>query len=146
MFFTSTVTAQKSKINWITFEQLEDSLKVKPKKVFISFYADWCAYCKKMDEAAFRDDDVTKILNQEYYAIKFDAETTDTITFEGENFINKNIGKSRNPTHEIPLLLSSRKNMPFSLPVTIVLDKNFKISKRDFEYLSPKKMKDFLKN
>ncbi|MEM6541268.1 MAG: thioredoxin domain-containing protein, partial [Bacteroidota bacterium] len=48
LFFSERATAQNS-IQWISFEQLEDSLSIKPKKVFITFYADWCAYCKKME-------------------------------------------------------------------------------------------------
>lgn len=140
MILSSKINAQSKTINWITFEQLEDSLKVKPKKVFISFYADWCSYCKKMDKVAFKNSEVIQILNQNYYAIKMDAESTKTIFFEGQKYSNNQLGKSRRPTHQIPLLLASRKNRSFSLPASIILDKNFKIEKRYYEYLSPKKM------
>lgn len=132
-------TAQKAEINWISFEELDDSLAVKPKKVFISFYADWCAYCKKMDKVAYQDLQVVDILNAEYYAVKMDAETKDTIVFEGKKFYNEELGKKRRPTHQIPLLLASRKNRSFSLPAVIVLDENFRVTHRYFEYLSPKK-------
>ena len=140
ILITLKIHAQESKINWISFEQLEDSLQIKPKKVFISFYADWCTYCKKMDATAFKDKEVIRILNTNYYAIKLNAETKDTIVFEGKEYINKNVGKSRKPTHQIPLLLASRINRPFSLPANIVLDESFKIKGRYFEYLSPKKL------
>nr|WP_299339220.1 thioredoxin fold domain-containing protein [Allomuricauda sp.] len=132
--------AQQDPIEWLSFEQLEDSLSVKPKKVFINFYADWCAYCKKMDKAAFKDTEVISKLTSEYYAVKMNAETTDTITFGGETFINKQFGKNRNPTHEIPLLLASRGNYPFSLPAMIVLNEKFEVTERYFEYLSPKQL------
>ena len=137
---------QNQTINWISFEQLEDSLAQKPKKVLISFYADWCTYCKKMDASAYKDSEVIALVNSDYYAVKMNSESKDTITFDGRKFINKNIGKSRNPTHQIPLLLAKRKNRPFSLPATIILDKNFKIKKRDFEYISTKRMLEFLKD
>lgn len=132
--------AQNTKINWISFEQLEDSLKVNPKKVFISFYADWCLYCKKMDKVAFREKDVIRILNTDYYAIKMNAESKDTIIFEGEKYMNKQLGKKRRPTHEISILLASRKNKSFTLPVTLILNENFNVEKRFFEYLSPKQL------
>ena len=140
MILSSKINAQSKTINWITFEQLEDSLKVKPKKVFIYFYADWCSYCKKMDKVAFKNSEVIQILNQNYYAIKMDAESAKTIFFEGQKYSNNQLGKSRRPKHQIPLLLASRKNRSFSLPASIILDKNFKIEKRYYEYLSPKKM------
>lgn len=144
-FWASNASAQKQEIRWISFEQLEDSLTIKPKKIFISFYADWCAYCKKMDKVAFKNSEVLTLLNSEYYAVKMNAETRDTITFEGKKFINEEFGKKRRPTHQIPLLLASRKGTSFSLPATIVLDKNFQVTKRSFEYLSTKKMLQLLK-
>ncbi|MEM8847061.1 MAG: thioredoxin fold domain-containing protein [Bacteroidota bacterium] len=136
--------AQEDEIQWISFEQLEDSLASKPKKVFIDFYADWCAYCKKMDKAAFKDKDVISLLNSEYYAVKMNAETTETIVFGGDTYNNKEIGQKRNPTHEIPLLLASRENRPFSLPAIVILNEKFEITDRYFEYLSPKKMNKVL--
>lgn len=145
IFCTFSAIAQKENVRWISFEQLEDSLALKPKKVFISFYADWCAYCKKMEKVAFKDPRVVASLNSEYYAIKMNAETRDTIHFEGRKFVNAEFGKKRRPTHQIPLLLASRKGRSFSLPATVILDKNFRLEERSFEYLSTKKMLKFLK-
>lgn len=134
------VKAQENEVRWISFEQLEDSLAVQPKKVFIDFYAEWCVYCKKMDKATFKDPKVIAKLNADYYAIKMDAESTAEIHFGGDSFTNKEVGKKRNPTHEIPLLMASRDNYPFSLPAVVVLNENFEVTHRYFEYLSPKKL------
>lgn len=136
--------AQRAKINWLRFEQLEDSLAVQPKKVFIDFYADWCAYCKKMDQAAFRNTEVIAKLHTDYYAVKMNAEAQDTIQFGGDTFYNKELGKKRNPTHEIPLLLASREGHPFSLPAMVILDENFQITQRYFEYIPPQKLVELL--
>ncbi len=146
LFSTNQGIAQEETIHWLTFEQLEDSLSLKPKKVFIDFYADWCAYCKKMDKAAFKDPKVVALLNENFYAVKMDAETTDDITFGGDIFTNKELGKKRNPTHDIPLLLASRENYPFSLPAMVILNEKFEVTERYFEYLSPKKLKSILEH
>ncbi|CAL2102594.1 Thioredoxin [Tenacibaculum sp. 190130A14a] len=143
-YFTFTATGQQ-KVNWISFEQLDDSLAVKPKKVFISFFADWCTYCKKMNRVAFKNPEVIAVLNSEYYAVKMDSETKKPIEFEGRAYTNDQVGKNRNPIHQIPLLLASRKNRPFSLPATVILDKTFKVTQRHFEYLSTKKILKILK-
>lgn len=140
LLFSVYCSAQENHIQWLRFDQLEDSLSRKPKRVFINFYADWCVYCKKMDEAAFKDLKIVEKLNADYYAVKMKAENTDTIFFGGESFINKQIGKSRNPTHEIPLLLASRKEHPFSLPAMVILNEKFEVTARYFEYLSPKQL------
>ncbi len=131
-------------INWLDFEQLEDSLKVKPKKTFIYFYADWCVYCKKMDENALRNSEVIKKLNAEYYAVKMNAESMDTIHFDGQLFYNKQAETKRNGIHQIPLLLASRKNKEFNLPAILVLNKQFKVKNREFEYLTSERMKNLI--
>lgn len=144
--FVDEIQSQEKEINWITFEQLDDSLKVKPKKTFIFFYAKWCSYCKKMERTAFKNDKIISVLNRDFYKVKMDAETNKKIDFDGVTYINKNIGKSRKPTHQIPLLLASRKGVSFSLPATLILDENFKVENRFFEYLSPKKLQNILEH
>lgn len=141
----TTLPAQDAGIQWLSFQQLEDSLATTPKKVLIDFYADWCVFCKKMDRVAFRDPEVISILNQDYYAVRMNAETPDTVVFDGQAYINPEFGKKRNPVHEIPLLLASREGRPFSLPAIVILDKSFRISDRYFEYLAPKRLRKILR-
>ncbi len=138
--------AQNQSINWMSFESLEDALQTTPKPVLVYFYTDWCQYCKKMDRVAFRNVEVISQINNDYYAVKMNAETTEEINFGGETFSNQEIGLKRNPTHEIALALGSRENIPFSLPVIILLDNNFKVKNRVFEYVSPKKLRALLSN
>jgi hypothetical protein len=73
-----------------------------------------------------------------------DVEQTDTITFESVNFINKQALTQRNGVHEIPLLLASRKGFPFSLPATVILNKDFTLKDRFFEYYTSKLLLNFL--
>lgn len=139
------ITAQKAEIEWIGFEDLEDSLQVRNKPVLIYFYTDWCVYCKKMDKNAFRNPEVISKINNDFYAVKMDAESLDSIEFEGQTFINEQARNNRNGVHQIPLLLASREGRSFTFPVLMVLDKNFRIRKRSFEYLTSEAMKELIK-
>ena len=137
LYFATTTNMhgqQKDQINWISFNQLNDSLKVHPKKVFVNFYADWCVYCKEMDRTTFQNKEVIKQLNENYYAVKMNIETEEKIIFGGQTFVNNRI-KKVNPVHEIALLLASRKNKPFSLPAYLVFNENFEAQARYFQYL-----------
>lgn len=130
---------ERDTINWITFEQLEDSLAVHPKKVFIDFYTDWCTYCRKMDKVVFTKPEVVALLNEEYYAVKFDAESAAEVVLGGQTLVNDQIGQSRNPLHQIAQLLALR-NGAFAPPVLVLLDEDFKLIARYFEYMDSKKL------
>ena len=41
-----------------------------------------------MDATTFKQKAIVEYMNQKYYAVKFDAETRDTINFNGHSFIN----------------------------------------------------------
>lgn len=140
----SSVFSQTVKtVNWLSFEQLNDSIQVKPKKVFIDFYADWCTPCIKMQKEVFTDSLIVEILNKDYYAVKMNVETKDTIYFGEHVFINERI-KRRNPVHQIPLLMARQKNKPFSLPALVFLDERFKATARYFQYLNVKQLTKIL--
>lgn len=143
--FTVLSSAQEGKINWLTFEELEVKLNKEPKRVMIHFYADWCVFCKKMDQSVFNNAEVKAILRTDYYAVKFNAESKDTVYFGGKSFVNKQLGKKRNPFHDIPELLAGRPNTPLELPATVILDEKFIINNRYNRYISPKEMVSILK-
>ena len=138
------VAQDADQISWLTFEQLDDSLQVHPKKVFIDFYADWCTPCLKMDRVAFQDKQVVAILNTEYYAVKMNVETEDTIVFNDQVFVNENLNKP-NPVHQIPALMARRKGKPFSLPAMVILNEKFEATARYFQYLNARQMIRVLK-
>lgn len=125
-------------LNWLSFEQLNDSLTIKPKKTLIFFHTDWCSYCKKMLRESFVDHRVIKKLQQEYYIVKFDAESNETIHFDGVTIAKENSSARVNSFHPIVTLLTDTKQPRF--PITIVLNEDFKIEKTKYNYLSIKEL------
>lgn len=135
---------QNEEIYWLTWEELDLALEENPKPVFIFFHAEWCAYCKKIEREIFTKKKVIEKLNKKYYAVEMDIETEDTIHFDGQKFSNMQSKTKRNGVHQLPLLLASRKNAPFSLPVTLIFDKDFRLQKRVFEYYTSKELLQML--
>jgi len=148
LFFLIGISPAKSQhndeINWKTWEELEQALHKEPKPVFVFFHAEWCAYCKKIEREIFTQKKIINKLNANYYAVKMDVETKDSITFDGVKFTNKQSLTKRNGVHQLPLLLASRKNQAFSLPATLIFDKNFSVNKRVFEYYTSKELMEML--
>lgn len=73
-------------IQWISFEEAVILSEKNPKKVFIDVYTSWCGWCKKMDATTFKEADVVKYINANFYPVKLNAETKDTIRFRDKEF------------------------------------------------------------
>ncbi|MBT8245808.1 MAG: thioredoxin fold domain-containing protein [Winogradskyella sp.] len=138
--------AQNEKLQWLSFPELETALKDQPKRVFIHFYADWCVYCKKMEKVVYTKPNITSKLKEDYYVIKFNVESEESILFGGKTFINSDDGMKRQAYHEIANLLAGQKNKSLELPAIVILDENFEIEKRFFRYIPPKEMLYILSN
>ena len=88
---TSDVMAQvdnksATEVQWMTWTEVEEALKTEKKKVFIDVYTDWCGWCKKMDKTTFKDKQIVEYINENFYAVKFDAEQKETITLDGRKY------------------------------------------------------------
>ena len=75
LIFTGFQGFSQDKINWLSIEDAYKNISIKPKKVIIDVYTGWCGWCKVMDKSTFTNPAVIKYINENYYAVKFDAES-----------------------------------------------------------------------
>jgi len=120
IFSTSIVKAQEEKkgIQWMSFSQAVAKSEANPKKIFIDVYTKWCGWCKRMDSSTYSDSAVITYMNQNFYAVKLDAETQDTIHFGDKDFVYRTEYKA----NEIALALL---NNQMSYPTSVYLDEKF---------------------
>ena len=71
IFFFEFSNAQD--VNWMTIEKAQELQKTNPKNIIMDVYTDWCGPCKLMDKNTFQNEDVANYLNENYYAVKFNA-------------------------------------------------------------------------
>lgn len=110
-------TATTVQVQWMTVEEAIEKSKTEKRKIFVDVFTDWCGWCKRMDETTFADPQVAQYLNDNYYPVKFNAEQTEDITFNGKTYsFRKNGARGY---HELAVeLLNSR----LSFPTVVFLD------------------------
>ncbi len=87
VFSVSSFKMQKDeKINWISIAELQEAYKKNPKPVLIDVYTSWCGWCKVMDKETYNKDKVAAYINEHYYAVKLDAETVETLMWNGKKY------------------------------------------------------------
>ena len=104
------ISAQENKetkniVEWHSFADAYKLNKVKPKKMLVDVYTDWCGWCKKMDKETFQNPEIAKYMQKHFYCVKLNAETKDTIVIDTVKFVNSNpTGRGGNNRLAVELL------------------------------------------
>lgn len=97
-----------------------------------------------MDKEVFIKPEMVNLINQEFWAIKFDGESIEKIRFDGLVFENNNPqNKFQRGIHELTELLALN-NGQFTPPAILIFDDEFNLKSRHFEYMPAKKLLDLL--
>lgn len=110
-------------VKWMTWEEAVEKNKTQKKKIFVDVFTDWCGWCKVMDKKTFPDAAVAKLLNEDFYAVKFNAEQTADVVFNNITFKYIDGGGGRG-VHQLAAALL---NNQLSYPNFVFLDEDFKI-------------------
>ena len=113
----------QEKIQWMDFEEAVAAAQASPKKIFVDVYTDWCGWCKRMDQTTFQDPAVVKYMNENFYAVKFDAERTDTVRFQGYDFVSGPSQFGRKGTHQLAAAMLQNK---LSYPSYVIFNEALK--------------------
>lgn len=108
----SNLTLTGQGIEWLSWEEAIARNAEAPRKIMVDVYTDWCGWCKKMDKTSFVDPEVATYVNENFYAVKLDAEQQDDITFDGHTFsYDPSVG--RRGVHALAVaLLDGRMSYP----------------------------------
>ena len=82
-FSFSGFAPKDGKINWLSMEEALAMNEKKPRKMLVDVYTNWCGPCKRMNSTTFVHPFIVDYVNDNYYAVKFNAEGIDTIQFKG---------------------------------------------------------------
>lgn len=122
-----------AQVKWLSFEDLDSAMVLKPKPVFIEMYTDWCTYCKKMEKEVFPEPAIAQILNDDFYAVSFNAESNEEVFFNGLNWQRS----SSESFHSLALLFKPA-NVAFAPPMLVFLSPELELEEQVNAYQSRK--------
>ena len=135
---------EAQQINWISLEKAIELQKKTPKKIMMDVYTDWCGPCKMLDKNTFQNADVVKYVNDNYYAVKFNAEGNDNIKYKGQTFSNPDykaeLANRRNSSHQLSGYLQIQ-----AFPTIVFMDEKGDIIAPIRGYQAPPQLELYLK-
>lgn len=142
LLFVGSMTAQK--IDWLTMNQAVAAQANVPKKIFVDMYTKWCGPCKLMDRNTFSNKDVITYINNNFYAVKFNAEGDETIKTNDQTFTNPGYdpakAQRRNSRHQFTTYMGVN-----AYPTVLFIDENGDLINRVKGYKTPQQMELYLK-
>ena len=142
LFSLPALSQEQKKIKWYSIEEAAELNKKKKtkKKIFIDLYTSWCGWCKKMDSNTFADPVIVEYMNENFWPVKLDGETSDTINIKGQQYINPKPG-ARRSSHQLAVALLQGK---MSYPSFAFLDEEVKLITILPGYNPPEKLEPIL--
>ena len=120
------------------FQQIDDLQKNEKRSTVVFIHTDWCKYCKLMQQTTFKNKNIIKLLNEQFYFIDFNAEEKLSITFNAKTFKYKPTG-SNTGIHELAEQLAT-VDSKISYPTLCFLNPNNEIIFQYNEFINVKNL------
>ena len=141
-FILSYFKAQTEKdglVNWLSIKEAQKKNKEVQKPFIIDIYTDWCGWCKHMMKTTYSNAGIANYINSNFYPVKFDAETKDTIEYNGK--IYKPTSKEPKTPHELAIKFLGTS---LSYPSTMFVTNNFEYNLLSQGFIEDKKIEPLL--
>jgi thioredoxin-related protein len=113
--------------------EAEALCKKEQRNMVLFFQADWCRFCHNMLANGFPSEPNKTTLNQSYYFIPFDIESTEEFRFRGQLYQS-----TPNKRHEFFNKISGKENV--SIPYLVILNPSNEIIFEYEGFLNPEEL------
>lgn len=140
------ILSKESGINWVGVNELPALQAKEPRKVMIDVYTSWCGPCKMMMKNTFTDKGIIDYINANYYAVKFNAEGNEDITYKEKTYSNSKYDASktrgRNGTHDFASIAAVEGRLAY--PTLVFMDSELNLIGPLQGYRQPDQLYPFL--
>jgi thioredoxin-related protein len=143
LFWIVAIPSGYAQLKMHSFEEAEKLAVENPKPTFVFIHTSWCKYCKLMENSTFKNPEVIRLLNENFYFVSLDAESKKPITYNNHTFEYKPKGQNTG-THELAEALGTIDDV-VSYPSISILDVNQTIVHQQSSYIDSRKILALLK-
>lgn len=129
----------KSQSQAFGFNQLDSLQRIEKRKVIVFVYTDWCNYCKAMEQKVFKQAEIQKLIQDQYYLVALNAEEKNPINYHGQTFSYKN----SKGVHELALSLTGQQKH-LSFPFLALLNAQDDVLYRQAGFIGATSLKKIL--
>lgn len=120
LFYFGLITTGFAQLKTFSMEEVERLRVQKPKPILVFVHTNWCKYCALMAQTTFKNQAVIDLLNNDFYFVSLNAESTASIRYNQHTFVYKPTGTATG-IHELAAELATINGV-VSYPSTIILD------------------------
>ncbi|MEP2772780.1 MAG: thioredoxin fold domain-containing protein [Fulvivirga sp.] len=131
-----------SQLKSYDIESIPELQKNEPRPVVVFLYADWCRYCKAMENTTFKKQDIVEKLNNDFYFVRFDGEQRESVTL-GEKIYNFKPSGNETGMHELAMALGTIEGQ-VNYPTLVVVNERFDILYQYAGYMKTQEVETLL--
>lgn len=124
ILFMVLIHQASGQVTAVPIGELTDSVRLQPKPSLILISTSWCSYCQ-MQKAQLKKNADFQAASAHFYFSEFDAETKETISFNGSTYGFQSTGVDIG-THELAYVLGNIKKR-LTFPTWVLIDENFTV-------------------